>query len=114
MLILEKLCRPRAKMERGKNEGFSVFKLFVFVTVLVELKFDVNADFENSWTMYMEQPCCSGTGSHHVRHHRGALGKLCCWYFVSKISTITAECTCLVNYTKLIRPNNHQNRVSEF
>lgn len=50
----------------------SVFKLVIFVAVMVELKFDVYADFENSWTMYMEQPCCSGTGNHHVRHHRGA------------------------------------------
>lgn len=58
------------KMERG----FCFYKLLILVTVLVETKFvvDVNADFENSWTMYMEQPCCTGgSGNHHVRHHRG-------------------------------------------
>uniref|UniRef100_A0A1Y1NE22 Semaphorin-2A n=1 Tax=Photinus pyralis TaxID=7054 RepID=A0A1Y1NE22_PHOPY len=31
----------------------------------------VSAEFENSWIMYLEQPCCSGSANHHVRHHRG-------------------------------------------
>lgn len=48
-------------------------KMLFIVTVLFELSIicHVMADFENSWTMYMEQPCCSGNGPHHVRHHRG-------------------------------------------
>ncbi|KAK9874897.1 hypothetical protein WA026_005711, partial [Henosepilachna vigintioctopunctata] len=50
-----------------------VLKVWFVVTVFVQIELfgRVNGDFENSWTMYMEQPCCSGTGSHHVRHHRG-------------------------------------------
>lgn len=30
----------------------------------------VYGEFENSWTFYFEQPCCSN-GGHHFRHHRG-------------------------------------------
>ncbi|ENN78430.1 hypothetical protein YQE_05104, partial [Dendroctonus ponderosae] len=46
-------------------------KLF-FLVFLVQycLFLSAKADFENSWTMYMEQPCCSGLPNHHVRHHR--------------------------------------------
>ncbi|XP_044257966.1 semaphorin-2A isoform X1 [Tribolium madens] len=62
-------------MERAR---VSFFKLVIFVTVIVEMKFDVYADFENSWTMYMEQPCCSGTGNHHVRHHRDHVREFSC------------------------------------
>lgn len=48
-------------------------KMFLMITVLIEMGVfcNVMAEFENSWTMYMEQPCCSGNGPHHVRHHRG-------------------------------------------
>jgi hypothetical protein len=62
-------------MERAR---FSFFKLFVFVTVVVGREFGVGADFENSWTMYMEQPCCSGRGNHHVRHHRDHVREFSC------------------------------------
>lgn len=51
-------------------------KFLLFVMFSLEMNFlnlsPVNGEFENSWTMYMEQPCCSGTGNHHVRHHRGS------------------------------------------
>lgn len=66
-------------MERqfGAKE-FSVPKLLLLMMLVFEISLfggpGVNGDFENSWTMYMEQPCCSGTGSHHVRHHRGKVG----------------------------------------
>ncbi|XP_056647935.1 semaphorin-2A isoform X1 [Diorhabda sublineata] len=55
-------------------------KFFILVTVIVQLNlFNVAyADFENSWTMYMEQPCCSGTGPHHVRHHRDHIREFTC------------------------------------
>ncbi|XP_072392355.1 semaphorin-2A [Diabrotica undecimpunctata] len=56
-----------------------ILKLLL-VTVLIEIiTFDVTyADFENSWTMYMEQPCCSGMGPHHVRHHRDHVREFTC------------------------------------
>ncbi|XP_019865782.1 semaphorin-2A [Aethina tumida] len=59
---------------------FRCVKLLLFVTVLVEFNFFniVGADFENSWTMYMEQPCCSGSGNHHVRHHRDHVREFSC------------------------------------
>lgn len=52
----------------------------LFFTLLVEycLFLNVCADFENSWTMYMEQPCCSGSPSHHVRHHRDHVREFTC------------------------------------
>lgn len=48
-------------------------KMMLTIIVLIEISIfcKVSAEFENSWTMYMEQPCCSGNGPHHVRHHRG-------------------------------------------
>lgn len=74
---------PRAadKMESASAMGL------VTVTVLVMFKYliVVGADFENSWTMYMEQPCCSGSGNHHVRHHRGA--------FTYRHSLLMTTCT---------------------
>lgn len=57
---------------------FASAKLLLFVTVLFKLIFLINADFENSWTMYMEQPCCSGSGNHHVRHHRDHVREFTC------------------------------------
>lgn len=47
-------------------------KFVLILSVLTNLNFFdfVNGEFENSWTMYYEQPCCNG-GGHHLRHHRG-------------------------------------------
>lgn len=59
------------KMEQGHGaHGFCLPKLLMFAFLVLDVVF-VGAEFENSWTMYKEQPCCSGSGSHHVRHHRG-------------------------------------------
>ncbi|XP_048526346.1 semaphorin-2A isoform X1 [Dendroctonus ponderosae] len=54
-------------------------KLF-FLVLLVQycLFLSAKADFENSWTMYMEQPCCSGLPNHHVRHHRDHVREFAC------------------------------------
>lgn len=59
-------------VKMGNNAG-CVFKCFLLVLLLVlNCMFGfVSADFENSWTMYNEQPCCAGNQNHHVRHHRG-------------------------------------------
>ncbi|XP_044756007.1 semaphorin-2A isoform X1 [Coccinella septempunctata] len=63
-----------------RNSRAHVLKVLFVVTVIVqtELWGRVNADFENSWTMYLEQPCCSGTGNHHVRHHRDHVREFTC------------------------------------
>lgn len=50
---------------------------FVYL-VLVLLIGVVSGDFENSWTMYKEQPCCSNNGNHHVRHHRDHVREFSC------------------------------------
>lgn len=63
---------------RQPNEIMAAFCLdkvlvFAFVLLVLDVVYVVSGEFENSWTMYKEQPCCSGSGSHHVRHHRGRL-----------------------------------------
>lgn len=52
--------------------------LFLSVLVQLALLVNVGADFENSWTMYLEQPCCSGSTNHHVRHHRDHVREFSC------------------------------------
>lgn len=49
------------------------YKVLVMFMILVQILWIscVYADFENSWTMFNEQPCCAGSQNHHVRHHRG-------------------------------------------
>lgn len=29
------------------------------------------SEYENTWNFYYEQPCCSSSNGHHLRHHRG-------------------------------------------
>jgi len=31
------------------------------------------ADYENTWNLYYEPPCCTGASAvgHHLRHHKG-------------------------------------------
>lgn len=64
--VKKRIMKNSPQLAMGKSG-----KLLFFVTVLFTFIYLINADFENSWTMYMEQPCCSGSGNHHVRHHRG-------------------------------------------
>lgn len=64
--FLNLIVGPRAR--KMEQRGFRELTLFVFVLLV---PFGVAGEFESSWTMYKEQPCCSGGGSHHVRHHRG-------------------------------------------
>uniref|UniRef100_A0A182FE93 Uncharacterized protein n=1 Tax=Anopheles albimanus TaxID=7167 RepID=A0A182FE93_ANOAL len=50
-----------------------VMPLLVLVLVLLLEAGMVQADYENTWNSYYEQPCCGGTanGPFHLRHHGG-------------------------------------------
>lgn len=41
------------------------------ILVLLLIKLSSSAGYENTWNFYYEQPCCSNSNSHHLRHHKG-------------------------------------------
>lgn len=54
------------------------------------------ADYENTWNLYYEPPCCTGAAAavgHHLRHHKGKSQCLytmhisCCNFSLSKCSS---------------------------
>lgn len=52
-------------------------KLSIIVIVLITIIVDTAvSDYENTWNLYYEQPCCGNTAGHHIRHHRGK-----CFFF---------------------------------
>ncbi|KAL5285645.1 Sema-2a.2 family protein [Megaselia abdita] len=54
-----------------KNIGFTIF-----LTLFVEYAY---SDYENTWNLYYEQPCCGSTnGQHHMRHHRDHVRDFSC------------------------------------
>lgn len=60
-----------------ENSFFRILSaVFVLLLVILLQIYTVSAEFENSWIQYLEQPCCGGTGNHHVRHHRGELSDI--------------------------------------
>lgn len=49
-----------------------LFPIGVLVLVLVLSLVDLAvSDYENTWNLYYEQPCCANINGHHIRHHRG-------------------------------------------
>lgn len=65
--------------------GPSLKQLLYLFVVLFKLSSWVllaSAEFENSWIMYKEQPCCGTNTNHHVRHHRGELPVQPCGLFI--------------------------------
>lgn len=42
------------------------------IALVLFLIIDVGfCEYENTWNFYYEQPCCSNSNSHHLRHHKG-------------------------------------------
>lgn len=48
--------------------------LFTHFIIVLLLKVDIGiCEYENTWNFYYEQPCCSNSNGHHLRHHKGKL-----------------------------------------
>lgn len=51
------------------RKSVSTVALVLIILSLVDLAV---SDYENTWNLYYEQPCCGGSSNgHHIRHHRG-------------------------------------------
>lgn len=60
-------------------------KLSIIVIVLITIIVDTAvSDYENTWNLYYEQPCCGNTAGHHIRHHRGK-----CFFFFMFMMELT-------------------------
>ncbi|XP_025832153.1 semaphorin-2A [Agrilus planipennis] len=46
--------------------------------VIVCIKDNISAEYDNSWIAYKEQPCCLKTESHHVRHGKDHVREFSC------------------------------------
>jgi len=45
--------------------------LLVLVAQTIHVEY-ARADYENTWNLYYEPPCCTGSAAgHHLRHHKG-------------------------------------------
>jgi hypothetical protein len=67
--IIIMLEQMRNKLKMSYLSSVSVFFVFLFLldnTIVL-------ADYENTFSSYFEQPCCSGP--HHLRHHKGKARK---------------------------------------
>lgn len=65
--------QKKKRVNETTNCAKMYLKLSVLVFVLVTIIVDTAvSDYENTWNLYYEQPCCGGsTAGHHLRHHRG-------------------------------------------
>lgn len=57
---------------KGKHRLCSLSALLlVLVAQTVHVEY-ARADYENTWNLYYEPPCCTGSSAaHHLRHHKG-------------------------------------------
>lgn len=53
----------------------SYFKWTLATIALCTVLHCANAEYENTWNFYYEQPCCANANGHHIRHHRGKFYK---------------------------------------
>lgn len=68
----------RVKNSTAMNEDrFTCTRLLlqaIHIAIILLLVIDIGiCEYENTWNFYYEQPCCSNTNSHHLRHHKGKI-----------------------------------------
>lgn len=57
-----------------KASTISWMLLIQVLVVLLQFVDYAQSDYENTWNLYYEQPCCMGSqGGHHLKHHKGKL-----------------------------------------
>lgn len=50
----------------------NLFLKTIRIVLVLLLMIDIGiCEYENTWNFYYEQPCCSSSNIHHLRHHKG-------------------------------------------
>lgn len=64
----------------------------VHIILVLFLTIDVGfSEYENTWNFYYEQPCCSNSNGHHLRHHKGKYSLRLLYIFDSEIRDGTSN-----------------------
>lgn len=76
MLTHQRLVSHRAKrliaMNTNKLTSTGLPLQTIHIVLVLFLIIDIGiCEYENTWNFYYEQPCCSNSNSHHLRHHKG-------------------------------------------
>lgn len=63
----------------NKSCTFYVLAIQILVLLLLNFVDYAYSDYENTWNLYYEQPCCmGGNNQHHIRHHKGKFENILC------------------------------------
>ncbi|KAI8128918.1 Semaphorin-2A [Lucilia cuprina] len=63
----------------NKSATFNVLAKQIFLLLLLNFVDYAYSDYENTWNLYYEQPCCmGGNNQHHIRHHKDHVKDFSC------------------------------------